>query len=127
MEQPDKSHHMRYFINALQLTENSVFTGALFGLERSDDEGFQWNDFFSPTMESCGTPGAFTAPLSTSFNTVCRIWETGNDPNSTDSVIFLPDSSMAIGDTAFTVGFSLSNPLWEVLTSPITGQRFAQN
>ncbi len=90
------------------------------GIERSNDRGFTWGNFFSGTLNSCGTAGSTAGDGIGGFNTIGRLWETDKDLNSTDSIVFLADSSMAIGDTAWVFSAGLNIPLYEVLTQPIT-------
>ncbi len=94
---------------------SSIYFG---GLERSSDKGFTWNNFFSGTLGSCGTPGALTGGIG-GFKTIGRLWETDNDLNSTDSIIFLADSSMFMGETAWVNSAALNRPISTVLTQDI--------
>ncbi len=88
-------------------------------VQRSNDKGFTWDGFFSGTLGSCGTPGVAQGGLS-GFRTIGRLWENDNDLNSTDSIVFLADSNMFIGETAWVNSAALNIPVSTVLTQDIT-------
>ena len=91
---------------------SSIYFG---GVLRSNDKGNNWGTFFSPAMMACGSPGALSGGFG-QFNTIGRLWETPNDPNSTDSVIYIPNQAYSIGDTVYANGLSNDNTIMHILT-----------
>ncbi len=90
------------------------------GIERSNDRGFTWGNFFSGTLNSCGNAGSTAGDGIGGFGSIGRLWETDNDINSTDSIVFLADSSMVSGDTAWVNSAALNIPIFTILNQNIT-------
>lgn len=88
----------------------TVYQGSL---SRSDDKGNNWQSVPAPCA---GTPGLDCGPF---YNSI-RLFEDGNDLNTGDSIQFIPDSSMTIGDTATYYSNSFSLAINYVLTQNLT-------
>ncbi len=82
-------------------------------ISRSDDRGLNWQDQPAPCS---GTVGLDCGPF---YNSI-RLFEDGMDMNTQDSVVFIPDSSMSIGNTASYYSESFSIPLEYTLTQNLT-------
>lgn len=106
----------------ISILDEDVLFGSLYygGFSRSNDGGFTWGSFTSGQMNSCGAFGSTGGGGVGGFNTVTRLWETNNDLNSTDSLMFIPNSTMNPGDTAFIESASLGIELSQILTSTMT-------
>src|SRR5690606_32567532 len=97
-----------------------VMFGSLYygGISRSKDRGNNFNTFYSTSMLACGSPGAIVGGFG-QFNTVGRLWETPEDPNSTDSVYYIPNQNYVAGDTVYAVGLSNDNLIQHILTQDL--------
>ena len=95
----------------------SVYNG---GIERSEDKGNTYANFFSTQVQACGEPGATSGGLG-SFFTTGRLWETEYDANSTDTIIFVADADTTYyaGDTVKAFSATFNIPYSYVLTSDL--------
>ena len=92
------------FLSNGEAVISTIYEGIV---NRSDNKG---NDF-----QSVDAPGAGTG-----FYNAIRLFEDDNDTDTKDSIQFIPDTSMVIGDTAYYFSETFKLPLKYVLTQNLT-------
>ncbi|MCF8296757.1 MAG: T9SS type A sorting domain-containing protein [Saprospiraceae bacterium] len=92
---------------------SSVYFG---GIKRSADAGANLYDFMSARMELLGTPGRdWPSP----FVTPILFWESINDPNSHDTLLWVADTNYAVGTTLTLLSKTALYPFKHTLTTQI--------
>lgn len=99
------------------LSSDVIFTSVYNGsIVRSDDRGFTAASFYSADILALGEPGQTLG----SFYTVGRLWETDDDPNSQDTILYVPFDTILPGDTIPNLtSSSLNIELFELATDTL--------
>ncbi len=93
-----------------------ILSGTQSNLLRSNNEGVDYSPVFLPTLPNTNTL-VFSNP--NGFITPFALWESFDNPNSRDSVLFVPEIDYAVNDTIMVESFNNNYPFNYITPEPV--------